>query len=50
MNEFKIYAVDGMIFYENIDACYPNESEIAEQLDKMFKNTKIDGFRKLKGY
>ena len=48
-NKFKIYAVDGMIFYENIDACYPKQSEIAQQLDKMFKNTKMvdAGFRKL---
>ena len=50
-DEYKVYAVDGMIFYENIDECYPKQEEIAQVLDKMFKNTKmVDvGTRKLNG-
>tara|TARA_B100001057_G_scaffold244613_1_gene244877 strand:+ start:1195 stop:1785 length:591 start_codon:yes stop_codon:yes gene_type:complete len=48
-DKYKIYAVDGMIFYENIDACYPKQQQIAQELDKMFKNTKMvdAGIRKL---
>ena len=50
-NKYKIYAVDGLIFYEDINECYPKQFEIAQQLDGMFENTKmIDaGIRKLSG-
>ena len=50
-DKYKIYAVDGLIFYEDINECYPKQFEIAQQLDGMFENTKmIDaGIRKLSG-
>ena len=50
-NKYKIYAVDGLIFYEDINECYPKQFEIAQQLDGMFENTKMidSGIRKLSG-
>ena len=50
-NKYKIYAVDGLIFYDDINVCYSKQQEIAQQIDKIFKNTKMvdAGTRKISG-
>ena len=39
--KYKIYAVDGLIFYtNNIDDCYKKKDEIEKELSKIFKDIK----------
>ncbi len=49
--KYKIYAIDGIIFYDKIKDCYKKKDEIERELSEIFKDSKkVDaGIKKLAG-
>ena len=39
-NNYKIYGITGLIFYENINECHKKQNEIAELLSNLFQDAK----------
>lgn len=39
-NNYKIYSLDGLIFYEDINVCYKKMNSITKELSNQFINTK----------
>jgi len=49
--KYMIYAIDGLIFYDDINKCYSKQKEITKEIGSIFKNIDmVDvGTRKLSG-
>ena len=38
---YRIYAIDGLIFYENINECHSKQDEIIKAIGNLFENTEM---------